>query len=274
MTTEIVKEINTNKDVSLSKLTEISGKIVNIMGEIKDKELKELKTALHTIDITQKDVNTIYHNYLVKSKSVSMLKTRIDLLKVTIQKHYEQMQSDNEYLKRLELIRPKYFKTLEEYNNHLKNVREAISKNIVEGDDKKAMLKLLDDADLHTQDSTGKLSKAFLEHYEKYKNLLNKDTAIYNENISELSKESSLYNEEENISQKYFSEYNKAVKMLESLKKTYAESSSEQEYFNDIIKIIEALFKNPTKLRTFVDGKADGKCSTTLLRTHIKNNMI
>ena len=62
--------------------------------------------------------------------------------------------------------------------------------------------------------------------------------------------------------------------MLNKLKNTYAESKSESIYFEEVVKIIQELFKNPNKLKTFVDGPADGKCATTILRTHIRNNIV
>ena len=62
--------------------------------------------------------------------------------------------------------------------------------------------------------------------------------------------------------------------MLKTMKKTYAESLSEANDFDNIIKVIKSLFKNPKKIRSFLDGPADGKCATTMLKTHIKNNLI
>ncbi len=141
-------------------------------------------------------------------------------------------------------------------------------------DDKNAMIKIITETNEQTQNYTGKLSKAFLEHYEKYKKILSRDKIEYEENVKELSKESGLIIEEEKIENKYKKEYNVALEMLEKLKRTYAESESEAEYFDKIMIIVKKLFKNPKRLKTFVDGKTDGKCATTLLKTHIKNDML
>ena len=51
------------------------------------------------------NLNDIYKKYLSKLSNVKVLKAKIDLLKKTIKQHYEQMKSDSEYLKKLELIK-------------------------------------------------------------------------------------------------------------------------------------------------------------------------
>jgi len=229
---------------------------------------------MKTIDISTDNVNTIYKKYNKKLDVVKSLVAKIELLKITVKKHFEQMEQDSAYLKRLELIRPKYFKTLEKYNKQLNNVKATIDRTIIEGDDKSSMIKIIGESNEHTQNFTGRLSKAFLEHYEKYKNILSKDTVIYNENIKELEKETSLYNEEEKSSLKYYSEYKSALDMLNKLKFTYAESESEAKDFDNVVKIIKTIFKNPNKIKSFFDGPLDNKCATTMLKTHIKNELL
>jgi len=163
---------------------------------------------------------------------------------------------------------------LEEFNNQFYIVNSTIHNNIIEGTDKEIMMKMIRETNDHTQNYTGKLSKAFLEHYEKYKNILSKDRLTYEDNVKELEKESKLMIDEESELTKNKNEYDTAINILENLKKTYAESQIEAEYFDKVVIIIKKLFKNKRKLKTFVDGPVDGKCATTLLRTHIKNENI
>jgi len=245
-----------------------------ILEETKQNEINELRNVLNSVNESEQNVNTVYKKYLHQTGTVKLLKGKVEILKVTLKKHFDQMENDSEYLKQLDLIRPKYFKTLERYNKQLSIVKSTVQKSIMDGDDKRKMLKIIDDANEHTQNITGQLSKAFLEHYEKYKNLLNKDSAAYESEMKELTRETAELTIKEKINHKYYEEYSEAMILLTKLKKTYAESKSEAEDFDNIARIIKTLFNDPQKIQSFIDGPVDGKCANTILRTHIKNNLI
>lgn len=245
-----------------------------MIEDARENEIRELNKTLSVLESSSVDVENIYKKYLSKVSSAKILKAKIDILKSTVKNHFDQMQADSEYLKRLDLIKPKYFKTLEKYNKQLHSVNETINKHIIESQDKKIMLQIISEANEYTQNTTGKLSKAFLEHYERYKNILNRDTKTYYDNLNEFNKESESYENEEKTLVTYQKEYNRAIEILERLKSTYSESRLEAQEFDSVIQIVELIFKDPKKIKTFFDGPVDGKCATTLLRTHIKNDLL
>ena len=273
-TQSIVRELSSNKHISIQKITVISKKIHSMLDETKNREIIELTNALNNVNSKGSEVNKIYGEYNRQLEVIKVLKVKIDHLKIVVKKHFDQMQQDSEYLKSLDLIKPKYFKTLEKYSRQLLNVNATIAKHIVEGEDKKNMFRIIAEANEHTLNSTGRLSKAFLEHYEKYKNVLNKDKLEYEQNVKELEKESSLYNTEETTKTKYYNNYQKAINMLNNLKNDYVLSEKEAREFDNVIEIVKLVFKNPNKIKSFFDGPVDGQCATTLLKTHIKNDLL
>jgi len=262
------------KEMSLTKLERVSQRFNNLIKKAREKEVKDLQEILKNVDSSQTNVNAVYKKYLHKLNIANQLKEKIDRLNKIIKKHYEQMLADTEYLKRLELIKPKYFQTLELYNNQLASVNKTIYDNLIDGEDKKYILNVIKEANSHTQNSTDILSKAFLEHYEKYKKLLLKDSAQYNEDIKEFTKDSSQYNEEDQYTKKYYEEYQSAISLLNKLKTTYADTETEAKDFDNIVKVIKLLFKNPKTIKSFYDGEVDGKCATTMIKTHIKNEVL
>ena len=270
-TKKIIKELESGRGLSTSKLNKISESISKIIDEAKNKEVNELKSVMDNIESSKVDVNDIYKKYTSKLSKVKSIRKRINILKKTIKKHFSQMKADTTYLQRLELVKPKFLKTLDKYNRQVASIRRIIKKHIIEGNDKDVMLGFLDEADKHTQTSTGKLSKAFLEHYEKYKNMIGNEKTTYSSELKELSMQTDLLNTERKDKNTLWKQYKRALNVLNRLKKTYALSKQDAQDFNQLSMIIKAIFRNPKKINKFLRGNVDEKCATTLLQSHADN---
>ena len=270
----VLEELSSGKKLSTGKLEIINEKIDKILDEAKNKEVLELRQILNSIDSSTYEVDEVYKKYLATVDSVKLIKDKIEQLNATIRKHYEQMKVDSENLRIFQLIKPAYFKTLEEYNRQMMIVNLTITSNIVDKNIRNLFMNAINIANEHTQNSTGILSKAFLEHYERYKSLLKKDELVYDEDLKELKSITKVYDVEVDHEQKFNREYRMALEMLNRLKSTYATSKAESEYFDGIVKIVKKLFRNKNQMKSFIKGSADGKCATTIMKTHLANNMI
>ena len=270
----VLEELSSGKKLSTGKLEIINEKIDRILDEAKNKEVLELRQILNSIDSSTYEVDEVYKKYLATVDSVKLIKDKIEKLNATIKKHYEQMKVDSENLRIFQLIKPAYFKTLEEYNRQMMIVNLTITSNIVDKNIRNLFMNAINIANEHTQNSTGILSKAFLEHYERYKSLLKKDELVYDEDLKELKSITKVYDVEVDHEQKFNREYRMALEMLNRLKSTYATSKAESEYFDGIVKIVKKLFRNKNQMKSFIKGSADGKCATTIMKTHLANNMI
>jgi len=273
-TDKIIRILESDRSVSLEKLNRITKSIDKILEDAKKKEIEELKSAVDSVDLSKKDVNIIYEKYNKELKVIKSMVKKIRLLKKTIEIHFKQMKRDTSYLKKLKLVKPRFMKTLDIYNKQTSKIRKIILRHIIEGDDKDAMLGFLDEADKNTQTSTGKLSKAFLEHYEKYKNLLRNEKTVYESEMKQLSVMTNSYDSEINQINELKNQYDRAREVLNKLKNTYALSKQDIKDFNELARIIKVLFKNPKKIRQFLSGKVDGKCATSILKSHIANDLI
>jgi len=271
---QIITAIKSGHELSQKKLDELSRSVLKILEDAKAREISELRTSLDSVESSKTNVNDIYKKYLSKLSNVKVLKAKIDLLKKTIKQHYEQMKSDSEYLKKLELIKPRFLKTLDNYNSKANKVRLLLKQHILEGTDKNNMLGLLGEVDSKTQSSTDKLSKAFLEHYEKYKNMINKEKSTYDSEVSQLSAETTIYEKERRERKDLHLQYKKGLEVLEKLKSTYSLSSQDAKDFDILGKIIKILFKNPARINQFIKGNVNEGCATTLLQSHVANNLI
>jgi len=144
----------------------------------------------------------------------------VNRLKELVKKHFAHMTKDSKYLLLLKLIKPKYFDTLRQFNAKINEVGSSIKKNIVEGEDKKGMLRIVDKFKEHANNITEWLFKAFLEHYEKYKNLLTKETSEYEAEKKQLTGVK--------LANTYEKEYKRLLYILGKMKVIYGQSKEEQ----------------------------------------------
>ena len=272
---KIVEALNKNKKLSLKKLGVLGTKVNKVLEDSKRNELKQLEVELRNIERTGKSVKKVYQDFTAKINEVNRLKVNIGKLKEIVKKHFAQMTKDSKYLQLLKLIKPKYFDTLRQFNAKMDEVGSSIKKNIVAGEDKKGMLRIVDKSKGHANNITEWLSKAFLEHYEKYKNLLTKETSEYEAEQKKLAADTNKYNTGVKLANTYEREYKRLLDILNKLKVTYGQSKEEQAVFEEVIKVVQFIFRNPAKIKSFYDGElVNGKCAKTILQTHIKNELI
>ena len=270
----LLKEIRGRQTFSLSRLSDLSQKVVKLLKDNMDKQIEAYNKAKKDLDFSRSEKKKVLDKYNSENKRYLRIKSEADKLTKIMKEHFDQMNSDSEYLKRLELIKPKFLLTLTKYAKQVDKIKSTISSNIIEGNDKDGMLKMIGDADFNTQQSTGSLSKAFLEHYEKFKNKLSKDKSKYQNDITSLTKAETILRDERKIYNEYHDEYKRAKEIVKKLRETYKMSREDSDSFDQLITIMKAIMQNPNRVKQFLNGSVDGKCATTLLQSHVANNLI
>jgi hypothetical protein len=138
-----------------------------------------------------------------------------------MQQHYKQMLSDAKYLLLLDKIKPNYLKTLTSLNEQVGTIKDTIKTNIVEGDDKAHMLKIIYEMNDKTTNYTSVLTQEFINHYNKYKQKAGLDKAEYDNEYKQLENFKKKYEDERKIRDSYFKEYENAKKILKQLQSNY-----------------------------------------------------
>ena len=181
------------------------------------------------------------------------------------------MHQDTQYLKKLLLLKPKFLKTLDNVNQQIGLVKSYISDTLVEGEDKKGLMRIIVDLHNSTKYTTMDISHAFLVHLEKYKNRINGNNNIYEEEIKKLEKYKTTYTVYMKEKIDIVSEYKRVVEIIRRLKETYNMSIDELDLFNELVLRISGLLKNDRcEVKSFVSSQKE--CSTALLQSHIENN--
>ena len=272
--TSINQLINYHNETNL-KLKELEEKISKILKETELKQLEEVKLNeqnYKSANLTLTNVLSKENNIMIK---IRILHERIIELNRSITGHYKQMFDETEYLNKLTLLKPQFLETLTKVNQQFDLVKGYISGTIIEGIDKQNMLSMIFNMQNSTKYATSDLSQAFLEHYEKYKNQIKRNDNVYEEELHKLQeyvKTFTLYKSEETD---VTNEYKRVLFIVNKLKTTYKLSIDDANLFNELItRILTLLKSNSCNAKSFTSPEYDNNCATTLLQSHVKNNLI
>ena len=252
---KLMRDMKLRKRFSFAKLTKISQKIIGMMNDNRKKHLEEMDRIKTDLSFSKKAKTDAYKNYNNKNKKLISLKVEVNRLKKIMKKHFNQMNFDSSYLKKLRLMKPKFLATLERYNKQVGKIRSSISTNIVNGDDKDFMLKLVGEADKHTRRSTDNLAKAFLDHYSKFKNLKLADRNVYNKDRDALAKKKEELKQYKREVSELKKQYKNARNLVKKLRKTFKLSKEENDSFDSLMQLLNVMLKNPSKSKQFLEGK-------------------
>ena len=255
------------------KLRELEKKISKMLHETLEKYEEDIRINENNIRISKDTLNRIVNKKQVVITKLRTLHEEIIKLNISIHQHYKQMHEDTQYLKRLLVLKPKFLKTLDNVNQQLGLVRSYISDTLVEGEDKNGLMRIIFDLHNSTKYTTMDISHAFLVHLEKYKNRINGNSRIYEEEIKKLEKYQTTYTVYMKEKKDIVSEFRRVVEIIRRLKETYNMSIDELDLFNELVLRISGLLKNDRcKVKSFVSPQKE--CSTALLQSHIENNHV
>jgi hypothetical protein len=215
-----------------------------MIGDEKKTKEKELAEFQKTILFSEQDLAKLNKKYDDKVAEYVALNKTITKLEQTMQQHYKQMLSDAKYLLILEKIKTNFLQTLTVFNQQVRTIKDTIQVNIVEGDDKAIMLRIIYEMNDKTSNYTSVLSNEFIKHYEKYKRLSSLDKAEYDNEYKQLEILKTKYEAERKLRDNYLAEYENAMKILQKLQSNYKLDSEDIQSFQQLSIFIEKIFNN------------------------------
>jgi hypothetical protein len=229
--------LKTNGNLELFK-----EKIISFMNEIENSEKTvEIKNQNDYNDVKESFKNEVIH--LDESKQIlKNLYNETENLNITIQTHYKKLLSDTEYLKTLNLIRPSFLKSLDELSSHIKAVKNVVDQKIIKDEYKDEMISLLTGIHFDTHNISGYVATAFINHYNKYKNLIKNEDTTYLTEMKKLTLLSNKYKEQQEHIIEIEKERSRLENILDKLKNTLLLSETQKKEFNIMFNQIISLF--------------------------------
>jgi hypothetical protein len=224
------------------KLTKFQEKILTIMKETSDEQVKietENRNNYNGVSVTLRN-----EQLRLESSRAAMkrLYDESERLNATIQTHYKKMIADTRYLETLDAMRPGFLKSLGELASHIENVKTTVDNKLIKDEYKDEMVRLLTGIHFNTHNISGYVATAFINHYNKYKNLIQKENTDYS---SELKKLTALANEYKVQAQKTADIEKDRARLEDLLKKlndTLSLSITQREEFDFLVKQVISIF--------------------------------
>ena len=238
----VIDEIISAKNKANVKLTKFQKKLVNIIKETSDEQTKietENRNNFNGVSVTLQNEQLRLET---ARASMKKLYDETERLNATIQTHYKKLIADTSYLQSLDAMRPAFLQSLGELATHIAAVRSTVDTKIYKDEYKDEMMNLLTSIHFNTHNVSGFVATAFINHYNKYKDLIQKENVDYSSELKQLTVLSNEYKIQAQKSADIEKERARLQNILNKLKETLTLSVSQHEEFDRLVKDVVAMF--------------------------------
>ena len=237
-----IDEIVASNKKTDTKLTKFQEKLVTLMKETSDEQQKvetENRNNYNGVSVTLQN-----EQLRLESSRLTMKKLydETEKLNATIQTHYKKLIADTDYLQTLDEMRPAFLKSLGELASHIQAVKSTVDTKIVKDEYKDEMMTLLTGIHFNTHNISGYVATAFVNHYNKYKNLIQKETADYSSEVKKLTILSNEYKVQVQKTADIEKDRARLQDILAKLKETLTLSVTQREEFDLLVKEVVSIF--------------------------------
>ena len=273
---EQVSKISAN---TKSKMSELYKKFKSMMDDLKVKHREQVDADKKLVTGADDKAKGLHKRYSAFVSGAQKIFEKLTVLNHTIHQHHAAIELESDYLAKLKIFKPKFLSSLENVKSQVVDIKSNIHTTIVEGDDKKSLLSLLNDVRTSTDKSAALLSKTFLDHYDKYANKLTSDRNKYEDELRKLKIISDDYKLETTKRDSSWKEYSDILQIVKKLKETYKNSDVDEKSFDELMIRIAIAFKNNEESKSISDKGAklstpNTQCATDVLKTHIDHKHI
>jgi len=273
-TNKLNEEVHSSKshnDVT-KKMNEMNTRIISIIKETHTLQKREIDKNKNNTKFAESELDKYIMKEEDEERQLTMFKMVILETNKSIALHYNQMNADSLYLKKLDLIKPQFLQTLDATNANFERLSHHVSE-LQNDEHKKFMQDLISKVKNQTVYDTHDLAQSFLAHYEKYKHVLRTDTSLYEEDVSKLKNLNNNYELSLNSFNGLKHEVIRLRILLASLKKTLQISETEAELFFEIERIISSILSSKNIKFDVSDGR-EKECAVSILKSHVANGLI
>ena len=238
----VIDEIIRDKEKTTSKMSKFQEKLLALLKENGDEQVKletENRNNFNGVSATLKNEQLRLE---AARGHMKKLYDETQNLNSTIQKHYKKLIADTDYLQSLDSMRPSFLKSLDELASHIQNVKTVVDNKIVKDEYKEEMVRLLTGIHFNTHNISGYVATAFINHYNKYKALIQKENTEYSNELNRLTQLSNEYKVQVQLSADIEKERARLEGILSKLKDTLQLSVSQRKEFDLLVKEIMAIF--------------------------------
>ena len=255
-------------------MNELYVKFKSMMDDLKKKHHDQVEADKKILTGANSKASDGLAKYTKVFDSSKLILQQINMLNVTLRQHHTVVAQESEYLAKLEKFKPKFLYSLDNIKAHVSGIKNDIHTTIVEGNDKKGLLSILDDIRSSTDKSASLLAKAFLDHYDKYNKQLKVDTSQYDDELKRMGFLSVTYSTSTKESSTLWKEYSDILQIAKELKKNYKGSNADEKSFDALMSRIASAFKAESIKSEAKLSTPNTQCAADVLKAHMDNKRI
>ena len=255
-------------------MNELYVKFKSMMDDLKKKHHDQVEADEKILTGANSKASDGLNKYTKVLDSSKQILQQINMLNVTLRQHHTVVAQESEYLAKLEKFKPKFLYSLDNIKAHVGGIKNDIHATIVEGDDKKGLLSILDDIRSSTDKSASLLAKAFLDHYDKYNNQLTSDANKYDDELKRMGFLSITYSTSVKESSTLWKEYSDILQIANELKKNYKGSNADEKSFDDLMSRIASAFKAESTKSEAKLSTPNTQCAADVLKAHMDHKRV
>ena len=257
-----------------AKMSELYTKFKSMMDEIKKKQREQFEADGKILTQANSKASDGYATYKKIINNSKQIMGQIEMLNITLHHHHKVIAQESDYLSKLEKFKPKFLFSLDNIKAHVTNIKNDIHSTIVDGNDKKGLLTILEEVRSSTDKSASLLAKAFLDHYDKYSKQLKMDKNRYDDELKRMGFLSSTYTTSVKESTTLWKEYSDILGIANKLKTSMKFSKDDEESFDELIAKVTRAFKKQSEKSDAKLSTRNTGCAADVLKAHINHNRV
>jgi hypothetical protein len=270
----IAKHVATLSADAKSKMSDLYKKFKTMTDDMKKAHHDQFTKDKKVVTDTETKTAETYKKYSAEFTNAQTIMGKITALNVTLTQHHKILNDESSYLARLKIFKPKFLTSLDNVKTHVSGIKSDIHTTIVEGDDKKSLLSILDDVRASTDKSAALLAKAFMDHYDKYNK--NHDTSAnkYKEELDSINVLSDKYKVDVAKRDGLWKEYSDILAIAKKLKDSMSVSEKDEKTFDELMVRIAKAFQTNERKSDKKLSTPNTKCAADVLKAHVDHNRV
>ena len=270
----VAKHVATLSNDAKSKMSDLYKKFKTMTNDMQKAHRDQLVKDKKVVTDAESKTSETYKKYSAEFTNAQTILSKITALNVTLIQHHKILADESDYLARLKIFKPKFLTSLDNVKTHVSGIKSDIHATIVEGDDKKSLLSILDDVRASTDKSAALLAKAFMDHYDKYNK--NHDTSAnkYKEELNSINVLSEKYKVDIAKRDGLWKEYSDILAIAKKLKESMSVSQEDEKTFDELMVRIAKAFQTNERKSDKKLSTPNTQCAADVLKAHVDHNRV
>jgi hypothetical protein len=270
----ISKHVATLSADAKSKMSDLYKKFKTMTDDMQKAHRDQFTKDKKVVTDTETKTAETYKKYSAEFTNARAILVKITALNITLMQHHKILNDESGYLARLKIFKPKFLNSLDNVKTHVSGIKSDIHATIMEGDDKKSLLSILEDVRASTDKSAALLAKAFMDHYDKYNKNHETSANKYKAELDSMNVLKDKYKVDVAKRDGLWKEYSDILAIAKKLKASMSISEKDEKMFDELMVRIAKAFQTNERKSDKKLSTPNTQCAADVLKAHVAHNRV